>query len=105
MSAWELQHAVLKDAKTICSLTNFTPCLHGYLPCLTGYHFNQVVPIYGRGGVQEDPRGKHKPGVRTQQTESLQPVPRRPAGQRPAPTSVSCSTALQYISNFVLLRC
>ncbi len=68
------------------------------------YYPHQVVPIYGRGGVQEDPRGKHKPGVRTQQIESLQAVPRRPAGQRPAPTSVSCSTALQYVGNFALFK-
>lgn len=79
------------DVYTVYTLSSW---LTAMLDCPT----NQVVPIYGRGGVQEDPRGKHKPGVRMQQTEGLQAVPRRPAGQRPAPTSVSCSMALKYVS-------
>ena len=82
----------------VCDLSLWMPAM---LHCC---YLNQVVPIYGRGGVHEDPRGKHKPGVRTQQIESLEAVPRRPAGQRPAPTSVSCSTALHYVSSFALFN-
>ena len=48
---------------------------------------HQVVPIYGRGGVQEDPRGKQKPVLKEHHQHNS--VPRRPAGQRLAPTDVS----------------
>ena len=44
------------------------------------------MPIYGRGGAQEDPRGKQRIVLK----ESLQDssVPRRPAGQRLVPADV-----------------
>lgn len=82
---------------TMCGHLYCWPCLYRWMQvqnlckvcpvCKAGIAEDKVVPIYGRGGVHEDPRGKHKPGVRTQQIESLEVVPRRPAGQRPAPTS------------------
>ncbi len=58
------------------------------------YCMFQVVPIYGRGGAQEDPRGKHKASQRMQHQESHEAVPRRPAGQRHTPTNVSSADAL-----------
>ena len=49
----------------------------------------QVIPIYGRGADQKDPR--KKAGVEATKNEPVAAdiVPRRPLGQRPAPVHVS----------------
>ena len=48
----------------------------------------KVIPIYGRGGVQEDPIVKHRTSARVQHQGDHELVPRRPAGRRLVPTNV-----------------
>ncbi len=48
----------------------------------------QVVPIYGRGGDHTDPRKKTSTAEAAEPKEADELVPRRPAGQRPAPIQV-----------------
>lgn len=49
----------------------------------------QVIPIYGRGGDNTDPRQRAQlPGTRKEDDQDGL-VPRRPAGQRMAPVPVS----------------
>lgn len=49
------------------------------------------MPIYGRGGAQEDPRGKHRATSQEHHQDSTGSVPRRPAGQRLVPADVRLS--------------
>ena len=56
---------------------------------LTGSYLPvKVIPIYGRGGLQEDPRIKHRTSARVQHLEDHELVPRRPAGRRLVATNV-----------------
>jgi hypothetical protein len=53
--------------------------------CKAGVEVDKVIPIYGRGS-EFDPR---------QEAKIVQPVPPRPAGQRPSPTPAGAPTAAQ----------
>lgn len=55
----------------------------------------QVIPIYGRGGDNTDPR--KKTCVSPEEEEAEGPVPRRPAGQRPIPIQVNPETEKKQI--------
>lgn len=84
----------LEPVVTMCGHLYCWPCLYKWMQiqshcrvcpvCKAGIDENKVIPIYGRGGSQQDPRSK--------QTEADtacihdQQIPRRPAGQRSAPT-------------------
>lgn len=48
----------------------------------------KVIPIYGRGGDNTDPRQKAQ-SLGNKEKDKDGPVPRRPAGQRIAPVLVS----------------
>lgn len=82
---------------TMCGHLYCWPCIYRWMQvqnlckvcpvCKAGIDEDKVVPIYGRGGTHEDPRGKHKKSARPQDQESHDLVPRRPAGQRLAPTN------------------
>ena len=48
----------------------------------------KVIPIYGRGGDNTDPRQKAQ-SLGNKEEDKDGPVPRRPAGQRIAPVLVS----------------
>ena len=59
--------------------------------------FVQVIPIYGRGGDDTDPREKAQPPGAPKEEDKDSPVPRRPAGQRLAPVQVRLTSNLQVI--------
>lgn len=65
-----------------------------------GCTLHQVVPIYGRGGAQEDPRGKQRAASKEHHQDSN--VPRRPAGQRLVPTDVRLCSWLQGALSLLL---
>ena len=58
----------------------------GFTSSDAGYTLHQVVPIYGRGGAQEDPRRKQRTVPKEHHQDNN--VPRRPAGQRLVPSDV-----------------
>lgn len=64
-------------------------------------HFTllQVIPIYGRGGDNTDPRQKAQ-SLGNKEEDEDGPVPRRPAGQRIAPVLVSrqSATTLKHVA-------
>lgn len=65
-----------------------------YLSCLT-YVDNQVVPIYGRGGDNTDPRSRISATETADGKEADDLVPARPAGQRAVPVQV-CPSSNHY---------
>ncbi|KAL3136918.1 hypothetical protein ABBQ32_006525 [Trebouxia sp. C0010 RCD-2024] len=83
------------------------PCLYRWMQvqnvckfcpvCKAGIAEDKVVPIYGRGGAQEDPRGKHRATSKEHHQDSTDSVPRRPAGQRLVPADRG--TAGQHTGN------
>ncbi|KAK9906753.1 hypothetical protein WJX75_007419 [Coccomyxa subellipsoidea] len=52
--------------------------------CKAGIEQDKVIPIYGRGGDNTDPRQKAQ-SLGNKEEDKDGPVPRRPAGQRIAP--------------------
>ena len=56
-----------------------------------------MVPIYGRGGDNTDPRTRTSAAeaAEAKNAEEPGPVPRRPAGQRPVPVQVPCADLMQ----------
>ena len=67
--------------------------------CVPGFQARilhpQVVPIYGRGADQTDPRKKS--GKDAGSNDSTAPaVPRRPLGQRPAPVNVKLNPGFAF---------
>lgn len=80
---------------TLCGHLFCWPCLFRWIQvqsytracpvCKAGVEVDKVIPIYGRGS-EFDPR---------QEAKIVQPVPPRPAGQRPSPTPAGAPTAAQ----------
>ena len=57
----------------------------------------QVIPIYGRGGDNTDPRQKAASTGSRKQDEDDAAVPRRPAGQRMGPVPVNLTLATDSV--------
>ncbi|KAK9817950.1 hypothetical protein WJX72_004750 [[Myrmecia] bisecta] len=78
---------------TLCGHLYCWPCLYRWMQvqshcrvcpvCKAGIDEDKVVPIYGRGGDNTDPRKKQANAVDEEVTDGA--VPRRPAGTRPVP--------------------
>ncbi|KAK9842903.1 hypothetical protein WJX74_004168 [Apatococcus lobatus] len=76
---------------TFCGHLFCWPCLYRWLQvssrckscpvCKAGVDHDKVIPIYGRGGDNQDPRKK---AVKDDWNHTSETVPRRPAGRRPA---------------------
>ncbi|KAK9826833.1 hypothetical protein WJX81_005441 [Elliptochloris bilobata] len=79
---------------TLCGHLYCWPCLYRWMQvqshcrvcpvCKAGIEQDKVVPIYGRGGENTDPRQKLQASAK-QDAEDEASVPRRPAGQRVEP--------------------
>lgn len=92
---------------TLCGHLYCWPCLYRWMQvqsackvcpvCKAGIEEGKVIPIYGRGGPQEDPRGKQRTASKDHHHGNSDDVPRRPAGQRVAPTNRNA--AAQHTGN------
>ncbi|CAL8462292.1 g1823 [Coccomyxa elongata] len=79
---------------TMCGHLYCWPCLYRWMQvqnhcrvcpvCKAGIEQDKVIPIYGRGGDNTDPRQKAQ-STGSKEEDKDGPVPRRPAGQRLAP--------------------
>ncbi|CAH8381758.1 unnamed protein product [Eruca vesicaria subsp. sativa] len=86
---------------TLCGHLFCWPCLYRWLHhhshsqecpvCKALVQDDKLVPLYGRGKNQTDPRTKRYPGMR---------IPNRPAGQRPETASPPPQTQNDGASNF-----